>query len=89
MSTELDQMARGIEALRLIARGWSAAQVARALEVSDTTVDRRLRKLYGILGARNAAHAVAIAGMQRLLSAEDLRAALGDRRVGWKPEEEA
>ncbi len=87
--SDLDRIARGVEALRYIARGWSAAQTARHLGIADGTVDRRLRHLYGILGARNAAHAVAIAGMQRLLSADDLRAAAAERVPGWKPEDAA
>lgn len=82
MSTA-DTIAEGIEVLRLLARGWTPTQVATQLRISDTTVSRRLRKLYGVLGA---AHAVAIAGVQRLLAPEDLRAALEDRRTGWKPE---
>lgn len=86
-NTRLDD---GIETLRYIARGWSAGEAAREIGISEAAAKTRLRRLYGLLGARNAAHAVAIAGMQRLLSAEDLRAAVADRRVGWRaPEEEA
>lgn len=87
MSRERD-LAVGIAVLRLVARGWSAKQIGAVLDISAITVDRRLRQLYGILGARTAAHAVAIAGMERLLSGDDLRAAAADRRIGWKPLEE-
>lgn len=85
--TTSDRIARGVESLRYIARGWSQAQIATQLGVADATIDRRLRHLYGILGAKNAAHAVAIAGMTRLLSADDLKAAVAERRSGWKPED--
>lgn len=78
----------GLEALRYIARGWSAGETGEQLRLSTETVKSRLRRLYGILGARNAAHAVAIAGMQRLLTPEDLKAALADRRAGWRAEDE-
>lgn len=88
MSRERD-LTNGLEALRLIAQGRSTVEIARELHLALDTIKGRLRRLYGLLGARNAAHAVAIAGMERLLSAEDLLAALGNRRVGWKPEEEA
>lgn len=87
MSRANTRLADGIEVLRYIARGWSAAEAADALGIAEDTAKSRLRRLYGLLGARNAAHAVAIAGVQRLLTAEDLRAAVADRRVGWRAPE--
>lgn len=72
----------GLEALRLIVRGHTATSAADAMYLSADVVRLRLRILYRILGARTAAHAVAIAGMQRLLTAEDLKAAVTDRRTG-------
>jgi len=89
MSRPNTRLNDGIEALRYIARGWSGADTGRAIGISEDAVRTRLRRLYSVLGARNAAHAIAIAGVQRLLTAEDLRAAVADRRLGWRaPEEE-
>lgn len=82
------QFAEGIAVLRLTARGWPQPEIAAELHMTVDVVKRRLRFLYEVLGARNSAHAVAIAGMERVLSAEDLRAAVADRRPGWKPENE-
>jgi DNA-binding CsgD family transcriptional regulator len=89
MSRPDTRLADGLEALRYVARGWSGADTGRAIGISEAAVRTRLRRLYVLLGARDAAHAVAIAGVQRLLTAEDLRAAVAERRAGWKaPEEE-
>lgn len=80
-----DDLAKGAPVLALLARGWTSKHAAGHLGLSESTVDRRLKRLYAALGARNAAHAVAIAGLQRLLTPEDLRAAAADRRDGWRP----
>jgi DNA-binding CsgD family transcriptional regulator len=73
----------GLEALRYKARGWSHAQTARECGVTEDAVRSRLVRLYEILGARNTAHAIAIAGVKGLLTRDDLMAAVADRRPGW------
>ena len=84
-----NELALGLEALRLAARGLTNPQIAAVLHLNVDTIKGRLHKLYVLIGARNAAHAVVIASVERLLTVEDVRAAVADRRVGWRaPEEE-
>jgi DNA-binding CsgD family transcriptional regulator len=73
----------GLAVLRLAARGMSNPQIGTVLHISSESVKGRLHRLYALLGAVNVAHAVVIAGMERLLSPEDLRAAAATRRPGW------
>lgn len=47
--------------LRLAANGHTNAQIARELDIHPRTVDRHLAEVYARLGARDRAHAVAIA----------------------------
>jgi DNA-binding CsgD family transcriptional regulator len=47
--------------LRLAANGHTNAQIARELGIHPRTVDRHLAEVYTRLGARDRAHAVAIA----------------------------
>jgi DNA-binding CsgD family transcriptional regulator len=75
----------GMAALRLTARGMSNPEIGAVLHISSESVKGRLHRLYALLGAVNATHAVVIAGMERLLSPEDLRAAAEARRPGWRP----
>lgn len=84
-STGERELVLGLEALRLAMRGYGHAAIAAELRLPSDTVKGRLRRLYTQLGARNAAHAVAIAGVEGLLSRDDLRAAVADRRPGWTP----
>lgn len=55
---------RQVEILRLVARGLTAKEIAALLFVEECTVKTHLYKLYRLVGARNAPHAVAI-GMVR------------------------
>lgn len=70
----------GAEVLRYTARGYSYAETGTALGISADAVKSRHTRLYELLGARNAAHAVVIAGVEGLLSRDDLKAAFADRR---------
>lgn len=58
---------RQIEALRLLAEGLSAQQVANRMGVSYFTVRGYVREIRAQLGARNVAHAVHRAWQQGLL----------------------
>jgi DNA-binding NarL/FixJ family response regulator len=58
---------RQLEVLALIARGLSTDGIAGELVVSPCTVRAHVRNILGILGARNRAHAVAIACLTGLL----------------------
>lgn len=81
--THNSRLEDGIAVLRLAARGMTNPQIGAELHITAETVKGRLGRLYTILGAVNVAHAVVIAGVERLLSPEDLRAAAATRRPGW------
>jgi LuxR family transcriptional regulator of spore coat protein len=49
------------QVLRMVANGYTNAQIARELAIHPRTVDRHLADVYTRLGARDRAHAVAIA----------------------------
>ncbi len=51
---------RQVEVLRLIARGMTNKAVAAVLHVAECTVKPHRNRLYRLVGAKNAAHAVAI-----------------------------
>ncbi|MFD0664906.1 response regulator [Thermocatellispora tengchongensis] len=57
---------RELEVLRLIAKGASNKEVARALLISETTVKTHLKHVFGKLGVDNRAAAV-VAAMERRL----------------------
>lgn len=57
---------REIEALRLLADGQTQAGMAQRLGTTERTVRRVTRALYAKLGARTAAHAVALATQHRI-----------------------
>lgn len=65
---------RELQILRLLATGAGAAEIARTLYMGLGTVKTDTSRLYGRLGARNAAHAVAIGYAQGLLVPADARA---------------
>jgi PAS domain S-box-containing protein len=60
---------RQCDVLRLIARGAGSGQVARELSISEATVRTHVRNILERLGARNRAHAVALATATRQLGA--------------------
>jgi DNA-binding NarL/FixJ family response regulator len=62
---DLDQLE--LRMLQLVARGRSNGQIADELFMSDTTVKRRLRVLFGKLGVARRAEAVAAAARRGLL----------------------
>lgn len=51
---------RQVEILRLVARGLSNKEIAAELFIEECTVKTHLYRLYRMVGARNAPHAVAI-----------------------------
>ncbi len=63
--------ARQLEVLTLVARGLSTDGIAAELFVSPTTVRAHVRNILDALGARNRAHAVAIACSTGLLWIDD------------------
>lgn len=81
--THNSRLEDGLAVLRLAARGMSNPQIGAELHITAETVKGRLSRLYMILGAVSLAHAVVIAGVERLLSPEDLREAAATRRPGW------
>lgn len=60
---------REIEVLTLVAAGCTKQQVSRALGIAPHTVAGHLARIYRALGARNAAHAVALAHGSGAMSA--------------------
>jgi len=80
-----NRLALGIEILRLLAQGSTTGEAAQALHISEDAAKSRLHRLYAVLGARTVAHAVVIAGMERLLTAGDMREAFDVRRPQWSP----
>jgi DNA-binding NarL/FixJ family response regulator len=63
--------ARQLEVLTLVARGVSTNGIAGELFVSPTTVRAHVRNILDALGARNRAHAVAIACSTGLIWIDD------------------
>jgi len=63
--------ARQLEVLTLVARGLSTDGIAGELIVSPTTVRAHVRNILDALGARNRAHAVAIACSTGLIWIDD------------------
>lgn len=55
-----------VDILRYLAEGLSVPRTAQKLEVAETTIKTALRRAYSRLGARTAAHAVAIMYNQML-----------------------
>lgn len=87
--THSSRLEDGLAVLRLAARGMTNPQIGAELYITAETVKGRLSRLYAILGAVTLAHAVVIAGVERLLSPEDLRAAAETRRPGWGEDDRA
>lgn len=52
---------RALEVLTLTATGLTKQQISRQLYITDATVKTHMRHVFTALGARNAAHAVALA----------------------------
>ena len=59
--------AREREVLRLIAAGLSNKQIARALGITERTVQFHVTSLFGKLGATSRAQAVALASQRHLI----------------------
>jgi DNA-binding CsgD family transcriptional regulator len=62
--------ARERDVLELIADGYSTAEIARALWITEDTVRTHVKRTLTRLGARTRAHAVAIAFRERLWAPE-------------------
>lgn len=70
---------RQLEVLRLVAIGASASQIADELSISAATVRTHVKNILDRLGAKNRAHAVALAIGEGMLSAHDEKLALSGR----------
>ena len=62
---------RELEVLALIAHGYSTAEIARALWITEDTVKTHVRRFLRRLGARTRAHAVAIVFREGLWRRDD------------------
>ena len=58
------------EILELVAKGWSAKQVARLIEISPRTVERHIDNLRMKTHTRNAVHMIAFAYANGILNVE-------------------
>lgn len=63
--------AREREVLRLVADGYSTAEIGRALWITEDTVRTHIKRMLVRLGARTRAHAVAIAFREGLWEAAE------------------
>jgi DNA-binding CsgD family transcriptional regulator len=61
--------AREREVLKLVAEGYSTAEIARDLWITEDTVRTHIKRMLVRLGARTRAHAVAIAFREGLWAA--------------------
>ena len=77
----------GLEVLRMYARGMTGTEIGAVLHIAPGSVRSRMKRLYRHLGARSIAQAVVIAGIEGLLTREDLRVAYEDRRIAGEGEE--
>ena len=66
----LDLSERHLEVLRLAADGLTDAQIGQALHISDGTVASHMVAIFSRMGARNRAHAVALAFRRRIIAVE-------------------
>ena len=66
----LELSERHLEVLRLMADGLTDIQIGRELHIAVGTVANHTIAIYARLGARNRAHAVALAFRRRLLAVE-------------------
>ncbi|WP_171117848.1 helix-turn-helix transcriptional regulator [Streptomyces sp. Z423-1] len=70
---------RQLQILALAASGYTAAQTAARLGIQPSTVHERLHRVYRKLGARDRAHAVAIALVTGLLDPVSVELPPGER----------
>jgi len=70
-SADVDLSPRQIEVLRLVAVGANVSQIAQELSISEATVKTHVKNILERLGARNRAHAVALAMCNGLLGDYD------------------
>jgi DNA-binding CsgD family transcriptional regulator len=63
---------RELDVLELVAEGYSTAEVARALWITEDTVRTHVKRTLARLEARTRAHAVAIAFRDRLWRDDDV-----------------
>ena len=63
---------RELDVLELVAEGYSTAEIARALWITEDTVRTHIKRLLARLGAHTRAHAVAIAYRNRLWRESDV-----------------
>jgi DNA-binding CsgD family transcriptional regulator len=60
---------RELEILALVSRGYTGAQIAELLHLSESTIDTHVRRAIQAMGATNRVHAVALAIGRGLLNA--------------------
>lgn len=70
MAEERAPQPRQLELLRYLAGGYTYAQIGRRMGISCNSVRVKAHKLYGRLGVRNSAHAVAVGYQRGLLAVE-------------------
>jgi DNA-binding CsgD family transcriptional regulator len=70
--TERRLTARELDVLELVAEGYSTAEIARALWITEDTVRTHVKRTLARLEARTRAHAVAIAYRNRLWRESDV-----------------
>jgi DNA-binding CsgD family transcriptional regulator len=63
---------RELDVLELVAEGYSTAEIARALWITEDTVRTHIKRLLARLEARTRAQAVAIAFRERLWRDDDV-----------------
>jgi DNA-binding CsgD family transcriptional regulator len=64
--------ARELDVLELVAAGYSTAEIAGVLWITEDTVRTHVKRTLARLGARTRAHAVAIAFRERLWRDDDV-----------------
>lgn len=52
---------RRLRLLAMLSRGYTTAEMAREMDLSERTIKNHLQELFGALGAKSRAHAVGIA----------------------------
>ena len=61
-----------MDMLRLIARGHTTEEICEELKISGYTITSRITSIFSKLGAKNRAHAVAIALRRGIIDLEDV-----------------
>ena len=76
---------REVQVLRLAANGRSNAEIGHELFLAENTIKSHLARAYKKLGARDRAHAIALALQQGVLTLRDIQPTLGTPRTSQAP----